>query len=533
MPSHPVRTVPPRGERISPAISTDRAALASFEEDAARSRGEARGVVRPRSEAEIAELLLRAGREGTGVLAQGARSSLTAGATPRGDLVLALEGLEDFELVGRSARVGPGVRLRDLNERLAPAGLWFPPVPTYDLCCVGGAVATNAAGAATFKHGAVRPWVRALRVVLACGEVLAIRRGEVLAAGRRFEIETSAGTILVPLPGYTTPDLKKISCGYFVREDMDLVDLFVGSEGTLGVVTEVELALAPRPAAIVMGLASFRDDSRALAFTRDVRDGSRELNVRSIEWVDAASLELLRTRGKASDAELPPPGWNLVLWEQELAEALEDESAALALGKGLAGEEAPAGAARALSLVGALLAKHGAADDARIALPHDEAGRRAISRLREVVPETVNELVAERKRGDPGVRKVAGDMVVPFERLEEMLGHYHAAFEKRGLARAIWGHVSDGNLHPNVLARSARDAALGEEALLELGDLARALGGAPLSEHGVGKSPTKQALLRRFLGGRAVEDMVRLKRAVDPRGILAPGNIFPAGKLES
>ncbi|HZV02032.1 MAG TPA: FAD-linked oxidase C-terminal domain-containing protein, partial [Planctomycetota bacterium] len=180
----------------------------------------------------------------------------------------------------------------------------------------------------------------------------------------------------------------------------------------------------------------------------------------------------------------------------------------------------------------ALLRKHDAGRDVRVALPDDERGRRAIAHLREVVPETVNELVSERKRADPGVRKVAGDMVVPFDRLEEMLGHYRSAFARRGLDSAIWGHVSDGNVHANVLARSSADARSGDEALLELGDMARSLGGAPLSEHGVGKSPTKQRLLRAFLGDQAITDMARTKKALDPRGILAPGNIFPRDTLE-
>jgi D-lactate dehydrogenase (cytochrome) len=529
---------PRRESAVEPAVTTDRSVLATYEEDAARSHGTASGVARPRDEAEVAALLGRARRLGLSVLAQGARSSLTAGATPRGDLVLALEGLDRVLEVGPDwVRCEPGVRLRDLNERVLAAGLWFPPVPTYDLCCVGGAVSTNAAGAATWKHGAVRPWVRALRVVLASGEVLALRRGETRASAAGFAIESREGTIHVPLPRYRTPPLKKIACGYFVRDGLDLVDLFVGSEGTLGVVTEVELGLAPVPAAIVAGVASFADEARALAFASAVRAASEEtwrtrspvgLDMRSLELVDADSLELLRERGKATDGiTLPARGGCFVLWEQELATALTDDAAALAIGSGLSG----ATTAGPLEALGALLAAHGAGEDVRVALPHDERGRRLIARVREVVPETVNELVAERKRTDPAIRKVAGDMVVPFERLPEMLSHYRERFRRRGLASAIWGHVSDGNLHPNVLARTGAESEAGEEALLELGAIARELGGAPLSEHGVGKSPTKQELLRRFYGDEALDDMARVKLALDPRAILAPGNIFPRERL--
>src|SRR5262249_10578120 len=143
-----------------------------------------------------------------------------------------------------------------------------------------------------------------------------------------FEIGTRQGVVRVPLPRYRTPPLKKIACGYFVRESLDLVDLFVGSEGTLGVVSEVELALAPLPGAVVAGLAAFADEAEALAFAGEVRAASEAtwrakdeagLDVRSIEYVDAASLDLLRERGKTQGVPLPPSGGCLVLWEQELA----------------------------------------------------------------------------------------------------------------------------------------------------------------------------------------------------------------------
>lgn len=545
MSSPRARAEAPRGPVArEPAITRERDAVRAYEEDAARSRGTAAGVARPADEGEVAALLARASRERFSVVAQGARSSLTAGATPSNDVVLALEGLDRIleirrdetrgVVTGGRARVEPGVRLHDLNEAARAHGLWFPPVPTYDLCCAGGAVATNAAGAATFKHGPVRPWVRALRVALASGEVLDLRRGEIVADARGFEIEARDGSLArVPLPSYRTPDLKKIACGYHVRDALDLVDLFVGSEGTLGVATEIELALAPLPASVVTGLAAFPDEARALAFTADLRAASERtwrerdpegIDARSVELVDADSIALLRERGRLVEGVLlPGAGACLVIWEQELGESPDDEAAALALG----GEPAPGRPAlAALARAGELLLRHGAREDVRVALPHDDRGRRTIARVREVVPETVNELVAERKRTDPGIKKVAGDMVVPFEHLAEMLARYREAFARRGLACAIWGHVSDGNVHPNVLARSAEETERGEAALLELGEIARSLGGAPLSEHGVGKSPLKQELLRRFYGDPALADMARVKRALDPRGVLAPGNIF-------
>jgi len=110
-----------------------------------------------------------------------------------------------------------------------------------------------------------------------------------------------------------------------------------------------------------------------------------------------------------------------------------------------------------------------------------------------------------------------------------MIRIYEEGFERRGLEHAIWGHVSDGNLHPNALPRSAAQVEAGNDALFEFAREAAARGGCPLSEHGVGRSPVKQEMLRRFLGDGAIASMRAVKRGIDPEGRFAPGVIFPAG----
>jgi D-lactate dehydrogenase (cytochrome) len=118
-------------------------------------------------------------------------------------------------------------------------------------------------------------------------------------------------------------------------------------------------------------------------------------------------------------------------------------------------------------------------------------------------------------------------MIVPFEALTEKLRRDREALARRGLDHAIWGHVSDGNLHVNVIPRSAEETRAGEQALLELGAAAIELGGSPLAEHGVGRSPIKQALLRLLHGDPGIAAMQRVKAALDPSWKLAPGVLFP------
>ena len=166
-------------------------------------------------------------------------------------------------------------------------------------------------------------------------------------------------------------------------------------------------------------------------------------------------------------------------------------------------------------------------DDPVVAMPDDGRGLERLFGLREAVPASINALVAAAKaRAHPGIEKTAADPVVPFDRLADSLALYRTAFERRGLDCAIWGHFSDGNLHPNLVPRSLQDVQRGREAILEIARGVIAMGGAPLAEHGVGRSVLKQRLLAELYGERGIEEMRAVKRALDPAGKLAPGVLF-------
>jgi D-lactate dehydrogenase (cytochrome) len=196
-----------------PRIGRDPEVLASFLEDAAHFPGGfASGLSTPASESEVAALI----RSASAVLPIGAQSSLTGGATPRGEVVLSTSRLNRILATGADwVRVEAGVTLVDLDAALARVGKHYPPVPTFTGAFVGGIVATNAAGAATFKYGTTRDWVRGLTVVLANGEILDIERGRTRAhADGFFEIVLSDRTVRLEVPSYRMPDVPK-SAGYF------------------------------------------------------------------------------------------------------------------------------------------------------------------------------------------------------------------------------------------------------------------------------------------------------------------------------
>src|SRR5215207_7160674 len=188
------------------------------------------------------------------------------------------------------AVVEAGVILSDLQRAVDHDGLLYPPDPTERGCFVGGTVATNASGARTFKYGPTRNYINRLKVVLASGEMLDLRRGAVRADARgRIRV----GTIEVQLPQYRRPATRKNATGYFVAPSMDAVDLFIGSEGTLGVICEVETRLLPKPEGLLSGVVFFADEADVLALVADAR---RHVEARALEFFDHESLKFLREK---------------------------------------------------------------------------------------------------------------------------------------------------------------------------------------------------------------------------------------------
>ena len=508
--------------------------MASFLEDAAHTPGgHTTAVALPTTEGEVASALRHSKR----VLPIGAQSSLTGGATPLGEAVLSLSRMNAVGAVTADrVRLEPGVAIETLEAALAERSLYYPPASTYRGASVGGSVATNAAGASTFKHGTTRRWVCGLTVVLADGDVLDMERGAVRANDEGvIEIEGVDGRLTrIVVPAYVMPGVPKCSAGYYAAPGMDLIDLFVGAEGTLGIVTSVELCLIPaRPT--LLGWLTCTSEQQAMAFVTQLRDLSRRtwadndpcgLDVAAIESLDRRSLALLREDGIDSREATPLPvdADTALLFQVELAPGTSEAQVfeALESADTADGRDGP------IRRLVRLASEHDSLERLELVLPGDTRRAAQLLAVREAVPEAVNRrIAAEQRAHGPEVRKTAGDMIVPCSALGEMMTRYRETLASRELDHAIWGHVSDGNLHVNVIPRSAEDTRSGEDALLKLGAAAIALGGSPLAEHGVGRNPVKQRLLRQLYGEAGVNAMRRVKAALDPEWKLAPGVLFP------
>jgi len=238
--------------------------------------GHAEKLFVPESEDEIAEILREANEKRIPVTISGARTGTVGGAVPFGGYVISLERLNKIKSIDKAsmrAIVEPGVILADFQKAVDAEGLFYPPDPTEWSCQIGGTVATNASGARSFKYGATRDYVERLRVALVDGDVLEFRRGEHRAS------ETGGFSIRVPndksihvrVPSYDRPNVTKNVSGYFNEPTMDAMDLFIGSEGTLGVVTEIGLTLRPKPVGLFSGIVFFKNHADLLAFVDDVK----------------------------------------------------------------------------------------------------------------------------------------------------------------------------------------------------------------------------------------------------------------------
>jgi len=239
--------------------------------DASVFRGHADEIFSPRDEEELVSVLKR----GVPVTVMGALTGVTGAAVPESGAAISTAKMNRIEILPGRAIVGPGALLRDVQSAAARSGQFYAPDPTENTSSIGGNIAANASGSRSFRFGATRDHVLALRVVLIDGRVVELRRGHPLD----FDV-----------PAIRLPRTTKHSAGYRLAPGMDAVDLFVGSEGTLGVVTQAELKLRPAPGELTGGVVFFRSEAAAL----DAVERWRHLpELRMLEYLDAASLRLM------------------------------------------------------------------------------------------------------------------------------------------------------------------------------------------------------------------------------------------------
>ncbi|HEX6190414.1 MAG TPA: FAD-binding oxidoreductase [Pyrinomonadaceae bacterium] len=481
--------------------------------------GKAERVLFPETAEEVADILAEATRTNTPVTVSGAGTGTVAGRVPFGGIVIATDKLNHIKSVARGEDGGhavaeAGVRLIDLQRAVDVDDLLYPPDPTERTCFLGGTIATNASGSRSFKYGATRNYVERLKIALATGDVIDLRRGELRAQGDgQFTILLSSGAMIdAKLPTYQMPNVRKHASGYFVAPGMDVIDLFIGSEGTLGVIVEAEVRLIPKPEGLLSGVVFFDSDEKLLAFVREVRarslwhrlnsvadlpDSQTEVcatvDARALEYFDVESLSFLREKYDT----VPKQAVGAIFFEQEITPATEDSLMHEWL---------------------ELTECHRALGD-QSWFATNEQDHAKLREFRHALPVLMNEWFAKYKQ-----RKVSTDMAVPDDAFAEMLSLHRDALRDSNLRYTIFGHIGDNHVHVNILPRDEEEAAKAWEIYRRFISRAVELGGTISAEHGIGK--LKREYLREMYGDQHLREMAELKRAFDPAGILGRGNIF-------
>ncbi len=467
----------------------------------------------PETAAEIAEILKEANEKNIKVTVSGARTGTVGGAIPFGGYVVSLEKLNKIKEINKSdnfAVVESGVILNDLNKAVEAENLFYPPDPTEWSCQIGGTIATNASGARSFKYGATREFVRRLEIVLPNGEILRLKRGENFSSGGFIELETEQGnTIKAKLPTYKQPNVRKNTSGYFSGETVDAIDLFIGSEGTLGIVTEAELALLPKPESFFSGIVFFENEADLLSFVNEAREISfqtrneqiknqkskikNQIDASLIEYFDEKALKFISEKFP----EVPANAKGAIFFEQETDAETEDVL---------------------LEKWNELLEKHNA-DLEQSWFTTTEQDREKMREFRHALPVAVNERIVKYKQ-----KKVGTDMAVPDEKFASFLKFYKEKLEASGLDYVIFGHIGDNHLHANLLPKTDEEAAKARHLYGRFIAQIIMLGGTISAEHGIGKHKSKYLYVQ--YGERFLNEMAELKRAFDRQGILGRGNMF-------
>ncbi len=486
-------------------LRADLRARAAYAEGGGIYRVIPAAVARPERADEIAPLLVWAQRAGLAVVPRGAGSAMGGGNVGAG-LVLDTTCLDGRRVTvfpeAKRVRAAAGATGGQMDAAARAHGLRFPVDPSsLRFASAAGMVSTNAAGARSFRNGSVRFWVTGTDLVTADGVTLRLDRGRTpdgaVPAVHRFEREAAprirAAAALIQR---RFPRTRKNSSGYALDHWLatgDLLDLVIGSEGTLGVITEVRWRLDPAPAARAGLRVTVAGDEELMAVLAIVREASPA----AVEILDRSFLRFVAPMLSAPSRRLALRAGAMLLVEFE-------------------------GGAPALRDVVAVAQRRLAARAEEVAAAFGESALHALWTVRHAASPLLARLGPERRS-----LQVIEDGCVPVERLPDYLAALRAIPERHGVEAVIFGHAGDGHLHVNLLPDTTVEG--WEEKVRAIFDevtaVQLALGGTPTGEHGDGR--LRAGLLERTYGPEIVALFGAVKRAFDPLGLLNPGVILP------
>jgi len=478
-------------------IKREKSQFESYLEDTSNIKGEAEALFIPNDYKEVSDVLKQAGVSKTPVTISGSGTGTTGGRVPLKGSILSLEKLDKIikiDPVKKEAAAQAGVTLESLEKELNKLNFTFRASPTEPLACLGGVISTCASGPKSFKYSSVRDYVKEIKVVLSDGKLLKIRRGEIQASGRIFDFKIRSKHFKFSLPAYTSPEIKS-SAGYYVKDNMDLIDLFIGQEGTLGCIVEAVLEVQPLPLDYFDFLAFFIRDSDALDFVEEVKGLKHKGGFFpcALEFFDNNSLEFLR-----KEYTFLPRSHSAVFLEQEI--------------------ELPEQQDKVLDYWCGLIEKHNSSID-KCWFAEDYNNRKKLYEFRHCLPQKINEFLKSYHQ-----EKTATDIAVPDESFREMYGFYEETARKSGIDYVNFGHIGQNHLHFNFLPKTREESFKAKGYIMEFVEKAISLKGTISAEHGIGK--IKRPYLEIMYGKKHLKEMAGIKKIFDKPCVLGLDNIF-------
>ena len=484
-------------------IKTNKNEFTDFLSDASNYSGDCSAVHFPESVEEIRSLILEANANGTPVTISGNGTGLTGARVPQGGIILSVQRMNkitEINTAGGYAILEPGVLLSDFTKALEPLGFFYPPDPTEQNSFVTANAATNASGAKSFGYGATRQFVLGMDVILPDGNSISLERGKLFATDLQLALTSEEHTTYeIKLPAVQMPKVKN-AAGYYIAPGMDAIDLFIGTEGTLGVITSIRVKILPVPEKMLSCVAFFPNELAGLHFIDEARALTRQqhttatvMHARSLEYFDNDSLAFLTPKFP----QIPSNAGSAVWFEQEMTNDTEDAIVECWM---------------------ELISKHNGLDDD---VWYASSGKELenIHNFRHSISTMVNEYISRL-----GLKKLGTDTAVPDSAFHEFYFWCKDLVRSHQIASVAYGHFGDSHVHLNMLPKNEEEFQLGKKLYADICKKAVSLGGTISAEHGVGK--VKREMFKMMYSPEEISGMADIKKVLDPRYILNRGNIF-------
>lgn len=472
---------------------TNKDEFQSYLTDASNLQGNAQELYIPESKSELQSLIKNLYSQNIEFTISAGGTGTTGSKVPMSGVLISIEKLNkviDFDIPKKQIKVEAGCRLIDLQNLLKEQNLFLPPNPTETWSMLGGNISTNASGSRSFKYGSMRNFVQSLVIILPNGDLIKLDKKQTIN-NNNYLLETLDKSYSFEFQESQLQKVKNAS-GYYLKSNMSLLDLFIGAEGTLGVITEITYNLLELPQCKIGIVSFFESDEKMLNYV-DVLRNEEKFKPSLIEYFDRNCLNILSN----SIPSLPEAAKSAIWLELELLNEEVDSAIEFHFEK-----------LQSYTLL---------ADDTMLLQSDTEMAK--FDTYRHSIPLFVNDFITQH-----GVKKLGTDSAVPDKYFSEYFHFIQDKLLKSGLEFVVFGHIGDCHLHANILSKSQGQYELGREIYKEFMLKAIEMKGTVSAEHGIGK--LKKEYLKQMLGEETYTKHQSIKAIFDEKNLLNKGNLF-------